>query len=83
LIARGIPSKKLVIGKPVTQADAMNSGVIAIPDLANALNSGLQNIGWYAGAMFWQYSSDSNGYAVGNATAGLRSYCKANPNICV
>lgn len=33
IIARGVPSNKIVIGKPSAQIDVMNSGLVSISDL--------------------------------------------------
>lgn len=35
MIANGIPSNKIVVGKPATQADAANTGTVNPTDLGN------------------------------------------------
>jgi hypothetical protein len=35
MIANGIPSSKIVVGKPATQADVMNSGLVDSANLGN------------------------------------------------
>jgi chitinase len=83
LNARGIPLNKIVIGKPVTQADASNTGYVAPADLKGLFNQGQQTYKWYAGLMIWQYPSDSDLSFVSTVTTDLINYCKANPTVCV
>jgi len=35
MINNGIPSEKIVVGKPATQADAANTGTVSTIDLGN------------------------------------------------
>jgi len=64
IIARGVPSKKLVVGKPATQADVMNTGFVSATDLGTWTTRAFNEFGWYAGVMFWQFPSDANGNLV-------------------
>jgi chitinase len=59
IISQGIPSEKIVVGKPATQSDASNSGTVSTTDLGNWCVKAYNEFGWYAGVMFWQYKSDS------------------------
>jgi hypothetical protein len=52
IIKRGIPSKKLVLGKPVTAKDA-NNGWMDLSLLGEATSRGYTNLQWYGGVMFW------------------------------
>ena len=61
IIARGVPSKKLVVGKPATQADVMNTGLVSATDLGTWTTRAFNEFGWYAGVMYWQFSNDANG----------------------
>jgi len=36
-------------------------------------------MGWYAGVMFWQYSSDKKGLAATLSTYQLESFYRRNP----
>lgn len=83
IVARGVPSKKLVVGKPVTQGDASNTGVINLATLGSALTQGYKDYKWYAGAMFWQYPSDSSGAGISTVISGLKSACATGPTACV
>jgi len=74
---------KIVIGKPVTPADASNTGYVAPTDLNDLFNQGLQTYGWYTGLMIWQYPSDSDLTFVSTVTSNLINYCAANPTVCV
>ncbi len=35
IIARGIPSNKIVVGKPASASDVMNTGLVSATDLGN------------------------------------------------
>lgn len=76
LIANGIPSEKIVIGKPVCQADAYNTGLVSADNFKSYINQAKgAGIKWNAGVMTWQYSSDRNG-----AFINLISGAFSNPN---
>jgi len=63
LAARGIPASKVVVGKPVTESDATNTGFVSLPDLVIMFQTAAQRCpkGWNAGVMAWQLSSDVAG----------------------
>ena len=63
--------------------DASNTGTMAMSDLQNALNQGLQDYDWYTGSMFWQYSSDTSGSAISTIATGLINFCDTNAGHCV
>ncbi len=71
MINNGIPSKKIVVGKPATQADASNTGIVSSVDLGNWCVKAYQELNWTAGVMFWQYKSDGAGTIINNAAAQL------------
>jgi len=75
-MARNVPSNKIVIGKPVTRSDASNTGWVDKSVLAGLLDQGLTNLKWYAGVMFWQYSSDQSGEVVQTVIAPIKQYCE-------
>jgi len=55
---RGVNINKIVVGKPVTQADVVNSGYVPVQSLKQYLQSGIQNSAWKGGIMGWQYADD-------------------------
>ena len=61
IIDRGVPSDKIVIGKPATPADAANTGYVSPQDLGLWGVQGFNQFQWKTGYMFWQYKSDING----------------------
>lgn len=75
---RGIPSKKIVIGKPVTQADAANTGLVNHDELGKWIGQAYQQNKWYAGVMYWQYSSDLSGHAIKSSAGFLKEQCAVN-----
>jgi len=60
LISKGIPSNKIVVGKPVQSSDTDNTGYVQVDNLGLFFQSA-KNSGWNAGYMGWQYQSDSDG----------------------
>lgn len=79
IIAKGIPSNKIVVGKPASQADASNTGYVSLTDLGNWCLQAYNQLGWYAGVMFWQYKTDLNGALIKAATSSLISKVKSGP----
>eukprot|EP00727_Mastigamoeba_balamuthi_P013607 m51a1_g887 hypothetical protein (497) ;mRNA; f:2830-4592 len=61
IAAKGVPLDKLVVGKPVMQKDATNTGYVELGALKSILQQGINNLGWCAGVMGWQYPSDISG----------------------
>ncbi len=80
IIKRGVPANKLVVGKPVTPSDAMNSGWMNIDSLGEAISKGYDELKWYAGVMFWQYFSDPTGDGIKRAVGHLKEMCAQNRN---
>jgi len=56
---KGIPSNKIVVGKPVTTGDASNTGYVQVDALRQIFQTARGT--WSAGFMGWQYKSDSDG----------------------
>lgn len=79
LIQRGIPSEKIVVGKPATQKDAYNTGWVRPSYLGYSLLRAYRELDWCGGVMFWQYSSDRNGTAVLVSTFQLSYLCYRKP----
>lgn len=71
IIARGIPSNKIVVGKPAAQIDVMNTGLVSMADLGAWTMRAYSELGWYAGVMLWQYRSDTSGASIASATSAL------------
>lgn len=61
IIDRGIPPRKIIVGKPATMADAMNTGYMSPQSFGQALAQWKQQTGYDPQVMFWQLLSDSNG----------------------
>jgi chitinase len=61
LMEKNIPGDKLVIGKPVQKADAMNTGWVQPSILGRMIARGQKELKWHGGVMLWQYSSDQGG----------------------
>jgi len=55
----GIPLSRIVIGKPVSSADASNTGYIPIDQLTAILAQGTRSTPWRTGVMGWQYVHDT------------------------
>lgn len=67
IIDRGIPSEKLVLGKPATAADVYNTGLVDSNQLGNWIVKANNQFGWSTGVMFWQYRNDNDGKIVANS----------------
>jgi chitinase len=61
LIDRGIPAKKIVVGKPATRADVINTGYVLPSDLGRWLGQFKQEYNWRPSVMLWQFKNDVNG----------------------
>lgn len=62
----------IVVGKPVTSGDAVNTGYIDPNALVKVLQGGMRAVpGWTTGVMGWQYSSDVDSWS-GKWVATLR-----------
>lgn len=75
IISKGIPSKKIIVGKPATQADAYNTGYMNPSDIGIAAVKAYNDFKWYGGIMFWQYSSDHSGNIIYSAASKLKGLC--------
>lgn len=71
MIDAGIPSNKIVVGKPATQADAANTGTVNNANLGAWCLQAYREFGWNAGVMFWQYRNDMSGTHIKNAAGQL------------
>lgn len=70
-----MPAKKIVIGKPVSQADAANTGLVNHDELGKWVAQFYQQNKWYARMMYWQYISDLNGNAIKSSAGFLKEQC--------
>ena len=66
------------MGKPVTKADAMNTGTVSSSDLGVWTTKAYTDFKWYGGVMYWQYTSDVGGNAIHNAAGHLVELCNTN-----
>lgn len=61
IIAKGIPSNKIVIGKAATLNDADTVSFMTAQQINKAIIDNYPFNKWRAGLMFWQFFSDPNG----------------------
>lgn len=73
---RGVPLKKLVVGKPILPTDATNTGYVEQSDLGAWALQAYEEFGWYAGIGHWQYPSDKTGAAIAAAAGPLIQKCQ-------
>jgi hypothetical protein len=64
-----------VVGKPIVQSDATNTGWVSQPDLGSWGVTAFDSFGWNAGFGHWQYSSDTTGKAIRDAAGPLETKC--------
>jgi len=57
----GIPLSRILIGKPITQGDASNTGYIPVGTFRSILQQAMSSIQWKGGFMGWQFKSDTDG----------------------
>ena len=74
---RGVPSNKIVVGKPAAQMDVMNTGLVSLTELGTWTARAYRELGWYAGVMLWQYRNDLTGAGILSATSSLVSLSAA------
>ena len=80
MIAEGIPSSKIILGKPATTADGSN-GWMSAADLNQAITDNYAYNGWNGGVMFWQFTSDIDGTFASKVAAGVLTSTTTNkPN---
>ena len=58
----------------------MNSGYVDPSDLGKWAVKAYQDHKWFAGVMFWQYSTDLNGRSMMLAAGHLKEMCAQNKN---
>lgn len=61
IIAKGIPSSKVVVGKPASITSGDRPSYIDPITLGQAFLTQYNYNKWYTGIMLWQFSDDSNG----------------------
>jgi hypothetical protein len=71
-VAAGVPSHKVILGKPASTVDA-NNGLMSSADLNKAIKDNYAYNRWNAGIMFWQFTSDINGTFTKEVAAGVLS----------
>jgi hypothetical protein len=72
--------EKIVVGKPATRPDAMNTGFVEAEDLGEWIARAYEDLGWFAGVMYWQYISDSKGELINKAAKSIIDSCSTNKN---
>lgn len=58
---RGVPLKKIVVGKPATPGDATNTGYVNPSDLGGFFAQYKNSKNWQPSVMFWQLKNDPQG----------------------
>ena len=71
IINKGIPKEKIVVGKPASQSDVMNTGFVTSTNLGLWTSQAFDEFCWYTGVMYWQYKSDDSGTHIQNAVGNL------------
>lgn len=71
IAAAGVPMSKIVVGKPVTPADADNTGYVDVNTLASFFSQAVSQTSWSAGCMGWEYSNDLNGSWIATLAAAF------------
>lgn len=70
IIASGVPSHKVILGKPAQTSDG-NNGWMSAADLNKAIVDNYAYNGWNAGIMFWQFIHDLDGSFCNAVGAGV------------
>jgi chitinase len=68
---RGISLSKIVVGKPVTAADADNTGYVPVGTLLQILQNAVNQTQWRGGLMDWEFNSDPNGTWINTLAAAF------------
>ena len=66
--------EKIVLGKPVTQKDAYNTGYLdaqVLNEFLKQSKSDKNNPGWKPSVMFWHFLSDADGKNLAKVMEGL------------
>ena len=61
LESEGIPLQKIVVGKPIAQSEASNTGYIPLDSFSSIILEALESTSWRAGIMGWEYDLDTTG----------------------
>lgn len=72
ICSRGIPLEKIIVGKPVTQMDCSNTGVIDHSELGDWVMRAHNESSWIGGVMYWQYASDPEGSQIKKSMGKLK-----------
>ena len=86
---KGIPMSKIVVGKPITQADVVNSGYIPAGELASIMQTARQpgnvwaNDADVGGVMGWKFQSDRQGAWVSQLQSAIGNIVISEPELVV
>ena len=76
IMNRGIPPHKIIVGKPATSGDAMNTGYVNSTDLGAWCEKAATDLNWFGGGMFWQFKNDLSGNIIKAASNSLITKAK-------
>jgi len=71
ITAKGVPASKIIIGKPISQADVYNTGMMT-PEAIAECGKQAKAKGWTGGYMGWQYNHDLDGKWINCLAASLQ-----------
>ena len=74
LIAKGIPSEKIVVGKPLAENVG---GWVKEQYLGLALAKAYYNFGWFAGVGMWEYFDDFSNRKIKKVAGQLEKVCRS------
>ena len=60
IAALDVPVNKIILGKPITKEDAINSGFMELPILVKAMRQAQHQHIEFGGVMGWKVDSDRN-----------------------
>ena len=80
IIANGIPSEKIALGKPAQRKDASNTGYVDCSTLGTYVAKAQKEIGWNTGVFFWQFKHDLDGSRMRAAAGALLNSDNTNDN---
>ena len=72
----------IVVGKPATLSDVMNTGYVTSTNLGLWTSQAFDELCWYTGVMYWQYKNDDTGAHIQNAVGDLISKYNDPNNAC-
>ena len=64
---------KIIVGKPASQQDVYNSGLVDHDDLGKWVMRANEEFNWFGGVMYWQYDSDLDGKFIEKSCGRLRN----------